>query len=182
MPFGPVVIVTGAPGAGKSSVAKRLAQASPSEQAVHLHADDFYAYIVKGFIEPWRREAHAQNTVVVDAVLECARRYARGGLEVVVDGIFGPWFLEPWLALAAQGVDVHYVVLRPDEATTLARGTARSAPGAMIDRQVISQMWQQFSALGPFEAHALDTTAWTPDETIVQVRSAVSQGSLLLAR
>jgi len=182
MPFGAVVVVTGAPGTGKSSVAKRLAQASPSEQAVHLHADDFHAYIVKGFIEPWRREAHSQNTIVVDAVVECARRYARGGLEVVVDGIFGPWFLEPWLALAAEGVNVHYIVLRPDEATTLARGTARSAPGALVDPRVISQMWQQFSALGAFEAHALDTATWTLDETIVQVRGAVSEGRLLIAR
>ena len=180
MPFGRLVIVSGAPGAGKSSVAERLAQTSPSAQAVHLHADDFYAYIAKGFIEPWRAEAHAQNAVVIDAVVASARRYASGGLEVVVDGIFGPWFVEPWLVLAREGFDVHYVVLRPDEATTLARGTARSTPGALVDAGVISQMWEQFSALGHFEAHALDTTALTLDETVTRIRLAVTERGLLL--
>ncbi|HEX2874548.1 MAG TPA: AAA family ATPase [Polyangiaceae bacterium] len=180
MAFGSVVIVSGAPGAGKSSVARCLATTSPGDQAVHLHTDDFYANIVKGFIEPWRTEAHAQNTAVMAALVASSARYAQGGFEVVVDGIVGPWFLEPWLALARSGMDVHYVVLRPDEASTIARGTARTAPGALTDAAVISQMWRQFAELGAFEAHALDTSALTPDETVMRVRLAVNERHLLL--
>jgi predicted kinase len=180
MAFGWVLIVSGAPGAGKSSVARRLAASSPRDQAVHLHTDDFYASIAKGFIEPWRAEAHAQNTAVMAALVASSARYAEGGFEVVVDGIVGPWFLEPWLALARTGVDVNYVVLRPNEATNIARGTARTAPGAMTDASVISQMWQQFANLGAFEPHALDTTALTLDETVARVRAAVAERCLLL--
>ncbi|MBL0693914.1 AAA family ATPase [Comamonas sp. JC664] len=47
-----VVLVSGPSGAGKSTVARRLAEQSPRSRAVHLHADDFYAYIRKG---RWRR-------------------------------------------------------------------------------------------------------------------------------
>jgi predicted kinase len=180
MSFGSVVIVSGAPGAGKSSVARRLAETSPRAQAVHLHTDDFYANIVKGFIEPWRAEAHVQNTAVMAAFVASSARYAEAGFEVVVDGIVGPWFLEPWLALARSGTEVHYVVLRPDEATNIARGSARMAPGALTDAAVISQMWRQFADLGAFEAHALDTTALTLDETATRVRLAVTERRLLL--
>lgn len=180
MAFGTVLIVSGAPGAGKSSVARSLATKSPRDQAVHLHTDDFYASIVKGFIEPWRAEAHAQNAAVMAALVASCARYAEGGFEVVVDGVVGPWFLEPWLELARSGVDVHYVVLRPNEATNIARGTARTAPGAMTDASVISQMWQRFADLGAFEPHALDTTALTLDETAARVRLAVTQRRILL--
>jgi predicted kinase len=175
MAFGPVLIVSGAPGAGKSSVARGLATASPRDRAVHLHTDDFYASIAKGFVEPWRAEAHAQNTAVMAALVASSARYAEGGFEVVVDGIVGPWFLEPWLELARSGIDVHYAVLRPNEAVTVARGTARAAPGALTNAAVISQMWQQFADLGAFEAHALDTTALTLDETVARVRLAVTE-------
>jgi predicted kinase len=180
MASGSVVIVSGAPGAGKSSVARRLAETSPFDQAVHLHTDDFYASIVKGFIEPWRTEAQAQNTAVMAALVASSARYAEGGFEVVVDGIVGPWFLEPWLALAGADTDVHYAVLRPDQATTLARGTSRTTPGALTDAAVISQMWRQFAELGAFEAHALDTSALTLDETVTRLRLAVNERHLLL--
>ena len=41
-----------------------------------------------------------------------------GVYEVYVDGIIGPWFLKPWIQLARAGMDVRYIVLRPDEPTT----------------------------------------------------------------
>lgn len=180
MPTAPVVLVSGPAGAGKSSVARQLAQASAHECAVHLHTDDFYAAIVKGFIEPVRPEAQAQNTVVVEAFTASAKRFAQGGFDVVVDGVVGPWFLEPWQALVRAGLDVHYIVLRPNQSTTLARGTSRTAPGALTDARVISHIWRAFADLGPFEPHAIDTTALTLEQTLAQVRAAVTQRTRLL--
>jgi chloramphenicol 3-O-phosphotransferase len=177
VPFGRVVLVSGPAGAGKSSVARQLAQASLGERAVHLHTDDFYAAIVKGFLDPRSAEAHAQNVVVVEAFTASAKRFAQGGFEVVVDGVVGPWFLEPWQALVREGIDVHYIILRPDQATTLARGTTRTAPGALTDARAIGDIWQAFADLGPFEAHALDTTTLALEETLAQVRADVSQGT-----
>ena len=48
-------------------------------------------------ISPHLPEPNAQNGVVIEAFLETAKRFVKGGYDVYVDGIVGPWFLEPWL-------------------------------------------------------------------------------------
>src|SRR5512146_514421 len=117
---GRIVIVSGAPGAGKSTIARRLAEQAPGALAAHLHTDDFYAYIRKGYVEPWRREAQAQNITVMNALAAAAAELARGGYEVLVDGIVGPWFFDPWRDQArAHGLDLRFVVLRPHEDETV---------------------------------------------------------------
>jgi predicted kinase len=178
---GSVVLVSGPSGAGKSSVARQLAQTSPCQRAVHLHTDDFYAAIVKGFIDPTLPGAHSQNTVLVEAFAASARRFAEGGFEVVVDGVVGPWFLDRWQALARAGFDVHYIVLRPDQATTLARATSRTAPNALTDPRAINQIYEALANLGPFELHALDTTTLSLEATVTRVRVAVNSRTHVLA-
>ena len=181
MHAGSVVMISGPSGAGKSSVARQLALRSPRERTVHLHTDDFYGAIVKGFIEPFRPEAHPQNIVVVEAFTACAKRFAQGGFEVVVDGVIGPWFIDRWQALARDGFDIHYIVLRPDEPTTLARATARTAPDALTDPRAIRQIREAFANLGPFEPHAFDTTALTLGATVERVQADVSAGTKRLS-
>lgn len=179
---GCVVIVSGPPGSGKTTVSRLLAEHSPAERAVHLHSDDYYQRILKGFVAPWLGEAESQNCVVIDAISASAERYARGGYEVVVDGIFGPWFLQPWRELAGRGVDVHYLVLRPDEHTTLLRAVSRRAPGALVDPQVIRTMWQRFRTLDAYEAHAVDNTGQTAAETATRLRAHVVARQHLVSR
>ena len=65
-------------------------------------------------------ESNEQNLVVIEAFLEAAKRYARGGYDVIVDGIVGPWFLEPWKALVREHYEVHYIILRASKEETLA--------------------------------------------------------------
>jgi predicted kinase len=176
----PIVLITGAPGAGKSTVARALANTSPHPRAVHLHADDYYAYIRKGFVEPWRPESRKQNGVIMKALTATARQYAAGGYEVLVDGIVGPWFIAPWAALARAGLDVRYAVLRADEATTLARATARDPATALVEPAVVTQMWRQFANLGDFEEFVIDTAKHSPDLTVADLRARLARDELRL--
>lgn len=52
-----------------------------------MHTDDFYHYLSKGAIPPHLPESNEQNLIVIEAFLEAAKRYARGGYDVIVDGI-----------------------------------------------------------------------------------------------
>jgi chloramphenicol 3-O-phosphotransferase len=177
---GSILILTGPPGAGKSTIARLLADSS-TRPTVHLHTDDFYVAIRKGYIAPWLREAQQQNIVVVGVIVDAALAYARGGYDVIIDGIVGPWFLDPFRDAAKNGVSFDYVVLRPSEAETVRRGSARSFEKALRDEAVIAQMWQAFSDLGPLEPHALNSTAASAEETAAQIRSGAAEGRFRLS-
>ena len=57
---GEVIILTGPPGAGKTTVAGLLA-ANASVPTVNLTTDLFYRAIRTGFVRPYQPEAHRQN-------------------------------------------------------------------------------------------------------------------------
>lgn len=77
-----------------------------------MHSDDFYHYIQKRAIPPFLPESQEQNLIVIEAFLEAAKRFARVGYDVIIDGILGPWFLKPWLKVLQDNYEVHYIILR----------------------------------------------------------------------
>jgi len=180
--MGRLVIVSGPPGAGKSTMAQRLSRGTAAPLAMHMHTDDFYAYIRKGFVEPWRPESQAQNVTLMNAMASAAGICASGGYDVFVDGIVGPWFFDPWVAAARErGLELHYVLLMPDEPTTVARATARTGPGAMTDPEVSRQMWRHFLDCEIEARHRVDSTAHAEADTATAVAEGVAEGRFRLA-
>lgn len=171
-----VVIISGPPGAGKSTVASIFARRHP--RSVHLHTDDFWHFIVAGAIPPHLPESDRQNHTVLDVTAGAAFAYADGGFTVVVDGIVGPWMLEHYLRASRRHprIPVDYIVLRPSRVETLRRAQQRSSP-ALTDRAPILSLWDQFAELGSRESHVIDTSDLSPSETVDAVAVAVSQHS-----
>ena len=172
---GEVIILTGLPAAGKTTVAELLATTA-SVPTVHLTTDVFYRSIRTGFILPFLPEAQRQNEVVIEAITGTVATFARGGYAVVVDGIIGPWFLPPFRAVAEHDhLAVSYVVLRPDLDTTLARAKQR-AGHELKDPDAITGLHAAFAQLGDLEDHAIDTGDLDAEQTTAEVRRVLGSG------
>jgi adenylate kinase family enzyme len=178
---GSVLILTGPPGSGKTTVAHLVAERF--ERAVYLESDWFWTTIVRGFIPPWQPESADQNRAVLGAVAAAAAALASGGYTVVIDGIVGPWYLSLVAdEMRRAGVETHYQVLRPRLDVALARATARKGeervPGhpALTDEEPIRHMWQQFAELGEFERSVIDSSEMDPAETVELVWSRFQEG------
>jgi predicted kinase len=179
-PDGRVVIVTGPPGAGKSTVARALAETAGEPGGVHVHGDDFMTYIRKGFIAPHVTASLNQNVILSRALAAAAFAYAGGGYLTVLDWVVGPWFLDEYRAEAARtGLPLDYVVLRPTQEAATARSRDRTA-NPIADYAYLRPLYEQLADLGGLETHAVDTTAMSRDETVAAVRSGVEQGRFRL--
>jgi len=170
-----ITIVTGSPGAGKTTRSRRAAEADP--RGLHLLADVFYTFPAHP-VSPVLPEAHERNGAVIAAVTRAAAAFAARGYEVFVDGIVGPWFLPVMAAeLASTGIPVEYVVLQVGRDEAVRRATSRLHPGAEV---VVRHMHAEFQNLGEYASHAFDTTDMSIDEAFAEFTRRRSTGVFAL--
>jgi len=175
MATGDVLIVSGPPGSGKTTVAAELARSVP--RGVHLEADSFFRWIASGFIAPHLPESNTQNVAVIDVVTDAAAGYAEAGYLVVWDGVVGPWFLDRIARrLTARGVRLRYLVVRAEREIALDR--VRDRDGT-IETSGAAVMWDQFADLGELETHVVDTSG-SVDDALAGCRAALDDGALVI--
>ena len=165
-----LLILTGPPGAGKSTVGRLIAH--EFDRSACIESDWYWTTIQNGFVAQWKAEADAQNQAVIRSVIASACHMVRGGYTTVVEGIVGPWYLdlvrEELLRLESPA---YYLVLRPELATCLARAHGRAGdervPGhpPLTDEEPIHLLWNLFADLGEFENHVVDNTGLSALQT-----------------
>jgi broad-specificity NMP kinase len=180
---GEVLLLTGSPGSGKTTVAPLVAdRRSPS---VCLDLDWFFAKLQRGAIEPWRAEAHAQNRVVLRAAAEAVAAFAQGGYYTVAEGILYPFMLDLFVqACAPHGLRPQYAVLRAPIGVVQQRVQDRRVEpphaGALADADVVDDLWTQFESQGVGELHRVDSGTRAPAEIAEEIDRRLEAGDFRL--
>ncbi|HVB94561.1 MAG TPA: AAA family ATPase [Acidimicrobiales bacterium] len=173
--MGSLLLITGPPGSGKSTVSRAIAEATP--QSVFVEGDSFFGFLATDSIAPWLREANEQNQTVTRAAASAAGQYASGGYFTVYDGIVGPWFLQTF-AMATGLKELHYVVLLPPVETCVERVAAR-LNHAFTDESATRHMHQEFASAEVAPRHVLHRPSDQVDDVVRSVLSAFEGGSLV---
>lgn len=168
-----LLIVTGPPGAGKSTVSALLAQ--QSDRSVLVEGDRFFDFLAAGAIEPWLPESHRQNEVVTEAAAAATGRFA-AAYETIYDGVVGPWFLSTF-ARATGLVELDYVVILPGVASCVARVGGRVGHG-FTDEGATRKMHHEFANAEIEQRHILGGDSMSPHAVARAVQSARSKGDL----
>ncbi|MFI9487426.1 AAA family ATPase [Promicromonospora sp. NPDC052451] len=177
-----LLVVTGPPGSGKSTVSAALAELW--EPSALVEGDAFFTFLRRGYVSPWLPGSHAQNDTTTRAAAAAAGTFARGGIHVVYDGVIGPWFLPGFAALTGLAA-IDYVVLLPPVETCLHRVATRTGHG-FTDLGAARHMHEEFARataqIAPGTAPPADDDApdATPDATSAGTTSAGTTPGVVL--
>lgn len=169
--FGGVILISGVPGAGKTTVARRLAARFP--RSAHIEGDLVgHGFIVNGMVPPQgppASEADAQLLLRRRNICLLADSFAAAGFAPVVDDVvISPSVLDTYRALLRTR-PLALVQLAPSVAVVQRRDAARGKQVFGLWGHLDAELRDRMPRVGLW----LDTSTHSVDETVDRIEAAL---------
>lgn len=166
-----IVLITGAPGAGKSTISRALAERF--DPSFHLKVDDLRENMVNGFIlpePPFSDELMAQFAMVRRTATFMAQDYADAGVTFVVDDTPIPETFTDQYAMLYADPRLTRVLLRPDDDAVMSRLGARGGPFDELLLELGTEVFNRELGKLPTDGwNIIDSSHLTVDQTVDEV-------------
>jgi len=178
----PIFIITGVPGAGKSSVATELMRRF--EFGIHIPVDDLREFVVAGIAHPvpqWTAETGRQFALARAAAGQIAAIYNRSGFAVAIDDVISPADAQAAFDNLLADHTLHKILLHPELDSALARSAARTTK--QFDSALLESTIRSLHRTTAAESYAamgwltIDNSALTLEQTADQILERIAQGS-----
>jgi chloramphenicol 3-O-phosphotransferase len=161
---GSVIVVSGPPGAGKSSVARLLVE-SATGPAAWIEGDTFWRFFTK---PPEGQNPGEGVRILVPSLMFTARMFARGGYEAIVDFSVPPGFLAGARKRVGE-YPLQFVILRPTEEVCASRNAARGEG----DYSRYHEFYRLFEGTPEYD---LDDPSGDPQSIATRLREQLKSG------
>jgi len=161
-----VIVLTGAPGSGKSTVAELLA--SRLDRAAHVPVDFFRKMIKGGYasLHHWSDEVDRQYRIARASAAQTARNLVAGGFIPILDDVVPAAWVDEWRT-ALTGLDCRFVALRPRLDVALRRNRERSI--WTVDESLLGELHAMLEGPHTEGWLVVDNSKGSPDETATAV-------------
>lgn len=164
-----LIIISGCPGSGKTTLASSLADRSPL--GVRVDTDAFYHFVTHR-LDPSTPESKNQNTSVVRAFLRASNSYFQDGYDVLIDGVLGPWWLK---LMQSELSEFGYAILHANRETVLQRTSERTSQGS-ANPALVKTMHAQFDSISGMEKRTINTSGKTPSDVLIEFTNRQRNG------
>lgn len=118
-----IYLISGPPGAGKSTLASELSNSLP--KSIHIECDKIYNMVKGSFVKPWQDGARSLLEIMYDAFVAMASVYVKAGFVVVSDYVWNLDEIENIKKKFPNSFSIEFCFLLPSLEVNLRRDANR---------------------------------------------------------